>query len=90
MALFASVVYSLAKMNLYRWSQRADAILGGAGCEVRVLICLSQYQNTEHCDRNFDFFFQKLPGSFAFLIREYMIQIHQTLTQTVIYIISNQ
>ena len=90
MALFASVVYSLAKMNLYRWSQRADAILGGAGCEVRVLICLFQYQNTEHCDWNFDFFSQKLRGSFAFLIREYTIQVNQILTKTLIHTISNQ
>ena len=90
MVLFASVVYLLAKINLYPWSQRVDAILGGAGCEVLVFICCFQYQNTEYCDRNFDFFFQKLPGSFAFLIREYMIQIHQILTKTLIYTISNQ
>ena len=56
MALFAFFVYSLAKMNLYPWSQRADAIIGGAGCEVLVFIFLSQYQNTEHWDWNFDFF----------------------------------
>ena len=50
MVLFASVVYLLAKINLYPWSQTADAILGGAGCEVRVLIFLPQYQDTEHVD----------------------------------------
>ena len=66
MALFESVVYSLTKMNLHRWLKRAGAILGGAGCEVLVFICCFQYQNTEHCDRNFDFFLQKLPGNFAF------------------------